>query len=360
MARKTVSSRRKKKPGILVTVIPGEPVHVKAKRRRKKRPAAAEVIEEPKAPPPTVKAPPPKKKPPPPSASFGAAVSLKHTERNMDLMVEAAKEAARPPLNELLDEIRARTDEPDLIQARSNLDGMVWASQRKYEEVTHVHIKRADAYGHLETAQRRDRIIDADGFCQLVPIEGLKYFEKRRVISPEEWAYADDKMRRKAFSIARATEDYHIQYVKEMIEEVLRGELDERYFRKRMANMLGTSHRDYYIETVYRTNMQSAYAHGRYVQQRIPEVLNTFPLWQYRTVGDSRVRDSHAAMDGRIWPANHQIWDIWYPPNGYSCRCRVDELTKDEAGDKVEQDMPDEMPDERFANSPRDWLEREF
>lgn len=366
--RKIKSSKRRKPVGVVRIYVPGiSAAKKKSTKKSKKKPRPVGELE----PAPTVAAPvgappkativAPKPKAIAPEAKLGAAVGLKRSLRNMEILVEAAIEAATPHVDALLDEIKASIDTPDLFQARVNLDGMVWSERRQYAEVTHVHIKRADAYGHLETARRRDKIIDSDGFVMLQPKEGLEYFTRRRVISPEQWAYADDKMKLKAFSVARATNEYHVEYVKNMITAVLEGDLDELDFRKRMANMLGTSHRDYYIETVYRTNMQSAYQHGRYVQQTHPEVLEALPFWEYRTVGDSRVRDSHAAMDGKIWPANHPVWDLWYPPNGYSCRCRVDELSRSEAeAEGISEEMPKEQPDEGFANSPKDWLEREF
>jgi len=48
-------------------------------------------------------------------------------------------------------------------------------------------------------------------------------------------------------------------------------------------------------------------------------------------------------MDGRAWPAGHKMWDIWYPPNGYRCRCSVIALTAGQAqrrGIKVETEDP--------------------
>lgn len=370
MAPRKIRPSKKRKPvGVVRIYVPGNPpAKKKTSKLSKKKPRPVDELE----PAPTVAAPigappkppivvAPKPKAIAPEAKIGEAVGLKRSLRNMEILVEAAMKSATPHVDALLDEIRAAIDTPDLVQARLNLDGMVWAEQRKYADTTYVHIKRADAYGHLETAKRRDKIIDIDGFVMLQPKEGLEYFKQRKVISPEAWAYADDKTKLKGFSVAKATSEYHVEYTKNAITAVLEGELDERDFRKRMANMLGTSHRDYYIETVYRTNMQSAYQHGRYVQQTHPEVLEALPFWQYKTVGDSRVRDSHAAMDGKIYPASHNIWDLWYPPNGYSCRCRVDELSRSEAVDEgVLEEMPKEQPDEGFANSPKDWLEREF
>lgn len=50
---------------------------------------------------------------------------------------------------------------------------------------------------------------------------------------------------------------------------------------------------------------------------------------QYRTAGDSRVRDSHAALRDTTLPADDSFWDLYYPPNGWRCRCQAVEVSKD-------------------------------
>lgn len=42
---------------------------------------------------------------------------------------------------------------------------------------------------------------------------------------------------------------------------------------------------------------------------------------QYRTVGDDRVRDEHAALNGTTLPASDPFWRSYLPPNGWNCRC---------------------------------------
>ena len=42
---------------------------------------------------------------------------------------------------------------------------------------------------------------------------------------------------------------------------------------------------------------------------------------QYRTAGDSRVREEHAALDGITLPPSDPFWDSYLPPNGWNCRC---------------------------------------
>lgn len=46
-------------------------------------------------------------------------------------------------------------------------------------------------------------------------------------------------------------------------------------------------------------------------------------LLQYRTMGDERVRLNHRRLDGVTLPASDPFWELYYPPNGWGCRCTV-------------------------------------
>lgn len=81
-----------------------------------------------------------------------------------------------------------------------------------------------------------------------------------------------------------------------------------------------------YLENVYRTNIQTAYGAGRVSE--IEQVSDSVAYVEYVTVGDDRVRDSHAALDGKVWRANDPDWRRFAPPNGYQCRCAI--VTRDE------------------------------
>uniref|UniRef100_A0AA94F0J5 Phage head morphogenesis domain-containing protein n=1 Tax=Flavobacterium columnare TaxID=996 RepID=A0AA94F0J5_9FLAO len=47
---------------------------------------------------------------------------------------------------------------------------------------------------------------------------------------------------------------------------------------------------------------------------------------EYRTAGDDRVRDSHAALNGIVLPKRRPFWQKYYTPNGWRCRCHVVEV----------------------------------
>lgn len=49
---------------------------------------------------------------------------------------------------------------------------------------------------------------------------------------------------------------------------------------------------------------------------------------QYRTVNDGKVRPEHAAIHGVTLPVSDPFWDIYFPPNGWNCRCTVVQVRK--------------------------------
>jgi SPP1 gp7 family putative phage head morphogenesis protein len=73
------------------------------------------------------------------------------------------------------------------------------------------------------------------------------------------------------------------------------------------------------LQTIYRTNLQSAYAAGRHRQA----LEQGTPYGQYLSVPDSRRRPSHAALHGRVFRVDSPAWAIIAPTNGYNCRCRA-------------------------------------
>ncbi|WP_130472360.1 phage minor head protein [Candidatus Magnetaquicoccus inordinatus] len=80
------------------------------------------------------------------------------------------------------------------------------------------------------------------------------------------------------------------------------------------------------LETIFRTNMQTAYMAGRYKQML--ENAQSRPYWMYVAVMDSRTRKSHATLNGRIFRYDDPVWAHIYPPNGFRCRCRVRALSE--------------------------------
>jgi SPP1 gp7 family putative phage head morphogenesis protein len=104
------------------------------------------------------------------------------------------------------------------------------------------------------------------------------------------------------------------------------------------------------IQTIIRTNIQTAYNAGRYTAQ----VENKFKqaIWMYEAVNDSRTRETHAEMSGYMASADDPVWSIWYPPNGYNCRCSVVAMSEADAlarGYRPGTRPPNVQPDPGFG-----------
>lgn len=78
------------------------------------------------------------------------------------------------------------------------------------------------------------------------------------------------------------------------------------------------------LETIFRTQTQIAFASGKYKAERETGYIEK-ELWGYRyvTTGDDRVRPMHAALEGTTLPKEHPFWEMFYPPNGWNCRCQA-------------------------------------
>jgi SPP1 gp7 family putative phage head morphogenesis protein len=69
--------------------------------------------------------------------------------------------------------------------------------------------------------------------------------------------------------------------------------------------------------------------------QRFQRNKDLFPNLQYRTVGDAKVREAHAVLNGIIRPIDDPFWSTHYPPNGWRCRCDVVATAADKTAEKV-------------------------
>lgn len=78
-----------------------------------------------------------------------------------------------------------------------------------------------------------------------------------------------------------------------------------------------------YADTVYRTNVASAYTAGRFRQARDPDVAEVVGGFTFMATRDSSTRPNHLAADGLTASTLDPVWDQLAPPLGYNCRCAI-------------------------------------
>lgn len=82
---------------------------------------------------------------------------------------------------------------------------------------------------------------------------------------------------------------------------------------------------------IYKTNMATSYAAGRYRQLTEPAFVALHPYWRYiHRDGVRHPRPLHVAWHGLTLRHDHPFFVTHFPPNGWGCGCRVTPVTKAE------------------------------
>jgi SPP1 gp7 family putative phage head morphogenesis protein len=93
-------------------------------------------------------------------------------------------------------------------------------------------------------------------------------------------------------------------------------------FKLDAMNYFGITH-DTHLETEFRTSI--AMGRGASFWRDIQDDKDQFQFLTYNTVGDERVRPDHEDFDGITRRVNDKFWKTHFPPNGFRCRCDVDQ-----------------------------------
>ncbi len=138
------------------------------------------------------------------------------------------------------------------------------------------------------------------------------------------------ELRAYAFTISGLDVGDTMSRIRDTIKAVPAGALNWDKARKEIAadldDALGGKVAQRRAELLLRTHVFRSYAAARY--RNLIAQIDVFPFWQYKTVGDERVRPSHVALNGKIFPAGHEIWQRIFPPWDWGCRCLVVPLTQ--------------------------------
>jgi len=108
-------------------------------------------------------------------------------------------------------------------------------------------------------------------------------------------------------------------------------------FKKKVAadleNAWGAEN-SYRVETIFRTNVQTAYNAGRWEQVNDPEVIDIRPFSRFLAILDPRttVLICRPIAD-TVLPSADAWWRSHWPPLHFSCRSTVVSLTDDQAGE---------------------------
>ncbi len=196
-------------------------------------------------------------------------------------------------------------------------------------------------------------------YCMtLPPKKAVAYLKGKGYAVTWDWEELWQDAQAQAFTVAKATRLDILQDIRDAVEKAIAEGRTLAWFAKELTPVLQAKgwwgrqeHVDtdtgevsqvqlgspWRLQTIYRTNLQTAYMAGRF-QEQLANVDDR-PYWMYVAILDGRTRPSHRAMNGKVFRYDDPIWQYLYPPNGWGCRCRIIALSADDVakrGLKVE------------------------
>ena len=165
------------------------------------------------------------------------------------------------------------------------------------------------------------------------------YIRGKAVADPKHFKNLPDQLKQRAFMVSGIEQMDALRRIRDAVAKLPEGaSWDEakKEIAARISPFTGgdddskrTAASKARAEFMLRTHGFQAYAVARHQQQAA--TARDFPYWRYETVGDSRVRPGHAALDGKVLRADDPWWKTHYPPWDWGCRCIVVALDEEDA-----------------------------
>lgn len=192
------------------------------------------------------------------------------------------------------------------------------------------------------------RLARIDAPVQLVgPVEGAAALRASIPYLREQYDLLADDAKRVGFTVARAATETVVERVRDVVADAVQNGKLYRDVRQDLRKALDTTPlSEPQAKTIFRTYVGRAQAAGQLATLDHPVVRDEFPYLMYSATHDSRVRKEHLAFDvtvkeypGSPWGLNgtnvyrsdDPIWDEFFPPWSWSCRCLVVPISREVA-----------------------------
>jgi SPP1 gp7 family putative phage head morphogenesis protein len=109
-------------------------------------------------------------------------------------------------------------------------------------------------------------------------------------------------------------------------QESALGEWDFKRFMERWQNEKLPTITESRMKLVFEQNTRTAQQAAQWGESREPDIIEVLKGYVYRTMDDNEVRPNHSAMNGRYFPKGSAALNSIWPPNGYNCRCYMEEV----------------------------------
>ena len=162
-----------------------------------------------------------------------------------------------------------------------------------------------------------------------VPKEALAFWKDKVPLSPGQFRKLADEAKAKAFAVTGIAKGDELTTVFNALQRAIEKGTTFDDFKKDAAEVFerrGWNEKaPWRIDTIFRTNIQTAYNAGRYKQMK--ETVELRPFWLFDAVIDKKSSEICPPLNGAVYAADDPFWDTWFPPNHFRCRTGVTSLS---------------------------------
>ncbi len=175
-------------------------------------------------------------------------------------------------------------------------------------------------------------------------VDGFKaaweWFKKRVPLGEKQMRALEHRAEKRAFHVAGVTQLRVLDTVFKGIERALKDGTTFADFKKEHGPALisqwkgSVANPSARMETIFRTNLQTAYSAGRMRELRDPDTMVARPYWMLDALLDLRTTTLCKTLNGTILPADAGWWRTHTPPLHYNCRTAIRSLSREGAADR--------------------------
>lgn len=204
------------------------------------------------------------------------------------------------------------------------------------------------------------------------PVEAIGHFRRKGLHVGFDWRDTAASQHLKSFTVAKMMDLDLLKDVRTAVQDALEAgttfekfmddlepllrkkgwwgkqEIIDPLTGERVLAQLGSPSR---LRKIFDVNLRTACAHGQW--QKIERVAEARPYLRYIGVLDARIRPEHRAWHGTVLRWDHPWWRTHYPPNGWRCRCTVQQLSEDDLESRG-YELSSRAPDDGM----REWVNR--
>ncbi len=160
--------------------------------------------------------------------------------------------------------------------------------------------------------------------------EAIDYFRQKLNLPTAVWTDLYQAQHARAFVVAGAMKDDLVADLRNAVAKAIEQGTTLAEFRKDFDQIVakhGWSYngtRGWRTNVIFNTNLRMAYAAGKWQQAQATKARR--PYLRYVAILDRRTRQDHRGWHGTVLPMDDPWWSTHYPPNGWGCRCTVQQL----------------------------------